>query len=456
MLILGVLISVTVLSQRAYCSESTIIFLDDPVTILFSSWDDEWTPLVNFERDLFREDYFCNPYTIEVRYEGESAPYLVFSSWSGGPKWSQFLPSYVLEDVAYYESDMIEQEFGRDYSLLDRISVMPAPSKDETIVHHVLIKKNQMTFPEFKGLAGRIVRDINVGWNLGNTFDAHGKWIEDEENVTAFETAWGNPVTTEEIILSVKEAGFNAIRIPVTWSQHIDLEYGYKIDDEWMDRIKEVVDYVLSQDMYCIINLHHDTGSGDDSWLNASRHCLKKEDDKFVSIWRQIAQTFKAYDARLLFEGFNEILNLKNQWLYPGESAGYAVNRFNQLFVDTVRESGGNNRFRCLIVNPYAAAIDADSFHDFYLPNDAARDSLIVGCHYYYPISYCGEIQEDEYQQRNWRLMEGEELMEEKLSLISDRFTSRNILVILSECGAANKENSTDRADWVRSLKQKA
>ena len=138
--------------------------------------------------------------------------------------------------------------------------------------------------------------NIRVGWNLGNTLESNGEWIGlySDGKPENYETAWGNPVTTPELIAAVKAAGFNAVRVPVTWCEHID-ENG-NIDSEWMSRVQQVVDYVIQQDMYCIINVHHDSGGG---WLRATPECYAESSDKFANIWENIATYFKEYDDRL-------------------------------------------------------------------------------------------------------------------------------------------------------------
>ena len=100
--------------------------------------------------------------------------------------------------------------------------------------------------------ASDCVNAIGAGWNLGNTLDANGTWITaDAGNYMAYETAWGNPVTTQAMIDSVRDKGFNAIRIPVTWSQHIDGN-GH-VNEAWMDRVKTIVDYCYNDGLYVIL-----------------------------------------------------------------------------------------------------------------------------------------------------------------------------------------------------------
>ena len=106
----------------------------------------------------------------------------------------------------------------------------------------------------------------------------------------------------------MKNAGFNAVRVPVTWAEHID-ENG-SINDEWLDRVQQVVDHVISQDMYCVLNVHHDAGA--DGWLEASADCFMNSSKKFAGLWNSIAVRFREYGSKLIFEGFNEMLDSRN------------------------------------------------------------------------------------------------------------------------------------------------
>lgn len=309
---------------------------------------------------------------------------------------------------------------------------------------------------EYSGLAGEIVNDINVGWNLGNTLDSFGDWIYDYSSGTPddFETSWGNPVTAKAMIQDVKTAGFNAVRIPVTWSQHIDGENDYSIDEAWMNRVQEVVDYVIDNDMYCILNVHHDVGGN--SWLKASDSNIAENGEKFQAVWKQIAHHFASYDSKLMFEGFNEILDESNNWGYPGTSATNAVNTLNQMFVDTVRATGGNNASHVLIVNTYAAGTSGLSQDDFVVPTDIVENSLIVEMHYYDPGAYCGEISADSNTQSIWTENGGKSGVDGMLYNVYTHFTSKGIPVILGEFGAANKDNENDRADYAGYLVENA
>lgn len=244
--------------------------------------------------------------------------------------------------------------------------------------------------------ASDAVGAIGAGWNLGNTLDSNGTWITASAGDSkAYETAWGNPVTTKAMIDSVRDQGFNAIRIPVTWSQHIDGN-GH-VDQGWMKRIKEVVNYAYDDGLYVILNVHHDTGeSGGDkvSWIFAENSTFDKTSNKFKGLWTEIANEFKDYGEKLLFEGYNEILDSGNTWNAPKNNSSYeAVNKYAQLFVDTVRATGGNNINRNIIVNTYVGSVDQQVLDNFKVPNDSAQGHMIIEVHCYHPWGFTGTKQ---------------------------------------------------------------
>ena len=227
------------------------------------------------------------------------------------------------------------------------------------------------------------VKNMGVGWNLGNTLDAHDAsktWKTTAEH----ETCWGQPVTKSELMTMMKEAGFGAIRVPVTWYQEMDADG--KVNDAWMKRVKEVVDYVIDNGMYCILNVHHDTGADSDtftSWLKASNNSYKANKDKYEYLWTQIAETFKDYDEHLLFEAYNEMLDEKNTWNEPVDKTdGYqAINDYAKSFVTTVRATGGNNTNRNLVINTYSASNMSNAMKNLELPEETGH--IIFQLHSY-------------------------------------------------------------------------
>lgn len=236
------------------------------------------------------------------------------------------------------------------------------------------------------------VKNMGLGWNLGNTLDANNGsgtditaasyWGKQDINS---ETCWGQPITTSALFKMMKEAGFGAIRVPVTWYNHMDKNG--KVDAAWMKRVHEVVDYVIDNDLYCILNVHHDTGAGSSSfthWVQADDANYKANKEKFEGLWTQIAEEFKSYDKKLLFEGYNEMLDKQSAWNAPKNSSSYkALNNYAQSFVNAVRATGGNNETRNLVVCTYAAANGEDAVKNLALPQDKAKDHTIVEVHAY-------------------------------------------------------------------------
>ena len=227
------------------------------------------------------------------------------------------------------------------------------------------------------------VKNMGVGWNLGNTLDAHDA-TKTWKTTAEHETCWGQPVTKPELLKMMKEAGFGAIRVPITWYQEMDADG--KVNDAWMKRVKEVVDYVIDNGMYCIINVHHDTGADSGnykSWLKASTSSYNTNKAKYEGLWKQIAEQFKDYDQKLLFESYNEMLDEKNTWNEPVDKTdGYkAINSYAKSFVTTVRATGGNNKDRNLVVNTYSASSTPDAMQNLDLPEES--NHIIFQIHSY-------------------------------------------------------------------------
>ncbi len=257
---------------------------------------------------------------------------------------------------------------------------------------------------------------MGVGWNLGNTLDSNSgnvdhMWIEGStgRSTSDYETAWGQPVTTRALIHMFKEAGFGAIRVPVTWYPHIGTvtvtnghdeqgewhSYwdkstwtGFDVDPKWMARVKEIVGYVLDEGMYCILNVHHDTGSATTAWLKADKAVYEAAKDRYRALWTQIATEFGSYGQRLVFESFNEMLDSRNTWNYSTSEAHEVINMYNADFVATVRATGGKNAYRNLILNTYAASTDTRALADFRLPADSVEKHLMAEVHSYAPYHF--------------------------------------------------------------------
>ena len=243
------------------------------------------------------------------------------------------------------------------------------------------------------------VHNMKTGWNLGNTLDATSydwkkeetgevgwivQWGEKDSSgkvtTKAFETAWGMPVTTQEMIHYVKECGFNAVRVPITWAEHLD--ENNNVDPAWMARVHQVVDYVINEGMYCIINTHHD------GWVCATERMYEKYNERFAKVWTQIANEFADYDERLIFASMNEVTDENDSWS-PPSSVFKMINKWNQLFIDTVRGTGGNNAKRNLVISPRGCSGSDRDMQMLDEVKDSAENHLIVEVHNYTPQGFC-------------------------------------------------------------------
>jgi endoglucanase len=232
--------------------------------------------------------------------------------------------------------------------------------------------------------AAELLGGLGVGWNLGNSLD-----------VPEGETAWGNPVVSQALLDAVADGGFGLVRIPVTWSLHTGAAPDYVIDEAWLTRVEEVVTYATQSGLYAIINLHHD---GADAYAGVEWLSLNDADgavteanntavkERFVKVWTQIAARFQGFGEQLLFESMNEI---HDGYADPDPAYYTIINDLNQTFVDTVRQSGGNNGERHLVVPGYNTNIDY-TLAGFALPSDPTPDHLILSVHYYDPWDFAG------------------------------------------------------------------
>ena len=298
------------------------------------------------------------------------------------------------------------------------------------------------------------VLNMKTGWNLGNTLDSGNftykddlswdqmlanSWIKGD--ITKWETAWGQPLATRELIHMFKTAGFGVIRVPVTWAEHMDNEGN--VDPAWMARVEEVVNYVLDEDLYCLLNVHHDTGT--QGWLRAAPAMYDKYSWLFEKLWNQIAERFKDYGEKLIFEGYNEMLNSAGAWsVGAGNAALPVINKYAQLFVDTVRKTGGNNAHRNLVVSTYAASCDVAILDAFEIPADSATDHLIAEVHSYAPYRFAFK-QEDASQQIT---VFDDNCANELRSIvrnINDHLCSKGVPAIIGEYGSdSSTANDTE------------
>lgn len=307
---------------------------------------------------------------------------------------------------------------------------------------------------DFSKTALEFSKELKIGWNLGNTLDSiinSGAYVSGNAGLAA-ETAWGCPKTTEGLIKAVKDAGFNTIRVPVTWTNHTDPNNDYKIDEVWMDRVEEVVQYCTKNGLYVILNIHHDGNDNPTdckSWLmpNPADEAAKTEMKlRYQKVWEQIATRFKDYSNLVLFSSMNEFHHGYNA---PSTAYTKLQNELHQIFVDTVRATKGNNANRYLIVPGYNTNID-QTISGLKLPTDSVENHLMVEVHYYDPYTFATDGNETD----QWGSKYGgataadswgqEDYLITQLKKMKTAFVDKGVPVIVGEFGAPAKRNSAN------------
>jgi len=227
-----------------------------------------------------------------------------------------------------------------------------------------------------------LAKKMYLGWNIGNALECTSATTTG--SVASGETDWGNAKVSKAMIDAVKAAGFNAVRIPCAWNRYIENATNYKIRDFWLARVKEVVDYCVSNDMYAILNIHSDGG-----WLDNNPTLAKQAEvtRKEKAIWEQIAVYFRDYDEHLLFAGTNEV-NMGDVGGTPTQDNYNVQMSYNQTFVDAVRSTGGRNAYRNLLIQAFSTDIN-QAVSYLKVSTDKVQNRLMVEVHYYDPSQFC-------------------------------------------------------------------
>jgi endoglucanase len=302
------------------------------------------------------------------------------------------------------------------------------PGKDKSFPSYNISPKK----PDERGMgstAPEIAKKIILGWNLGNSMEATGG-----------ETGWHNAKITKELIDLVKKSGFNAIRIPCAFNQYADTNTA-KIQDQWMNRVKEVVQYCIDNEMYVILNIHWDGG-----WLE--NNCtLKKQalnNARQKAYWEQIATLLRDYDEHLMFASANEP-NVDN-----AEQMA-VLNSYHQTFIDAVRSTGGKNAYRVLIIQGPTTDIQKTGKLMTTLPVDRVKNRIMVEVHYYTPWNFCGLMKEETWGKPFYYWGKGfhsatdaahnatwgeEATLDSLFLLMKHQFSDKGIPVVIGEYGA--------------------
>ena len=291
----------------------------------------------------------------------------------------------------------------------------------------------------------QITEAMGLGWNLGNQLEASSGGLPSE-------TCWGNPEITKELIDTIKAQGFKTVRIHVSYLDMIGDGPDYKIDTDWLDRVQEVVDYVVNNDMFAIVNMHGDGYyTVDHSWLLCAEDDDKQTEikDKYGKVWTQIADRFKDYDQHLIFESMNEEFN--NDYGKPDEKAYDNINAYNQIFVDSVRATGSNNEKRWLLLPGWNTNIEytAGDDYNFKIPTDkgckADGKRIMISVHYYDPFNFTidenktAKTQWGKYAVKNYDNWGQEDYVDSQMALLNEKFVSQGYPVVIGEFGAQDK-----------------
>lgn len=288
--------------------------------------------------------------------------------------------------------------------------------------------------------AAQLAAKIKLGWNIGNTLEATGG-----------ETAWGNPKVTKALIDAVKANGFNAVRIPCSWNQNLANAATAQIQIAWLNRVKEVVQYCVDNDMYVVVNIHWDGG-----WLENNITEAKKVEvnAKQKAFWEQIATSLRGFDEHVLFASANEPA-------VEDATQMAVLTSYHQTFIDAVRSTGGKNAYRTLVIQGPTTDIDKTNKLMTTLPTDTATSRMMVEVHYYSPWNFGGLTKDESwgkmfyYWGANYHSTTdtgrnatfGEETdLEKSFKLMKTQFVDKGIPVLLGEFGAIRRTTLTGDA----------
>ena len=323
--------------------------------------------------------------------------------------------------------------------LLGELDTLSGPTGEYTGEYTIpelsMESKNIPNLDSFKFIA-----EMGAGINLGNTFDAISNSAPVGEANLNLETSWCGVRTTREIIDSIKNQGYKTIRIPVSWHNHVDEDFN--INAEWLNRVQEVIDYAIDNDMYVITNIHHDN---EYDYMYPSYDYLENSKEYVGKVWTQVAEKFKDYDEHLIFETLNEprLQYTSFEWVYSSASdecreAADCINQYNQTALDAIRAVGGENANRYVMVPGYAGKMEAAMANEFKLPEDSATDKLLLSVHAYIPYNYAMSAPGATGSATEFTATDQAEI-DNVMETMYIMFVSKNIPVVIGEYGARNK-----------------
>lgn len=285
---------------------------------------------------------------------------------------------------------------------------------------------------------------MSPGINIGNTL----------ENTTAWETGWGNPRITREFVESLARLGFKTVRLPVAWDT---FAVDGRIQPDKLGRVREVVDWISAAGMFCVLNIHWDGGWIDsdakDKFPKTYATFSPEAEKKYRSYWEQISSFFAGKNEKLVFEALNEETNFSNEG--STDKAYATLSRVNQLFIDTVRTTGGNNAKRLLIVAGYGTDITKTCAGAYQLPKDTVRGRLFVSVHYYTPYQFCGLSEDADWgkMMTTWGSPDDLNQLDQLFDMMKGFCTSNDIPAFVGEFGVTTKNKEpAARVRWMSAV----
>lgn len=291
-------------------------------------------------------------------------------------------------------------------------------------------------------------RKLGNGINIGNSLDSTGmkEWHSDAKDLD-YETYWKNVPICEELFVMIKKAGIAAVRIPVSWDEHIDSDG--KISDIWMNRVKEVVDMALKHDLYVILDTHHE------NWLSLEPDKKEQITGKYINVWGQICLVFEDYDEHLIYEGMNEPRKQDSniEWTEGNEELRGMVNELNEAFYNTVRNSGGNNKGRYVMISTYCNSVKKEAISELKIPGD----KVMVSVHGYKPYNFCfADEKAKKWNDEDSGTGDSKEKIKEFMGDLYDAFISKGIPVVITEYAASTDRDERERLEWLHYYLSKA
>ncbi len=321
----------------------------------------------------------------------------------------------------------------------------PPPSKPPDAAPSVAAAPNTLAKPGSPETlteldAWTAVKLMSPGINIGNTL----------ENTSSWETGWGNPPITHELVESLARLGFKTVRLPVAWDTYA---VDGRIQPDKLARVGEVVDWITGAGMFCVLNIHWDGGwidSGPKDKFPTTHATFSAEAArKFPAYWQQIASFFAGKNEKLVFESLNEETKFDNEGSV--EKAYATLTRVNQLFIDTVRSTGGNNAKRLLIVAGYNTDIGKTCDGLYKLPKDTLPGRLFISVHYYTPWQFCGMTEDADWGKvmTTWGTPDDVSQLNQLFDKMQGFCSKHDIPAFIGEFNVSEKKESASRVRWM-------